>query len=439
MKMLRVCMAILALGGSGTVLSAEIDAGYKRKLAEVIEGNLDTWVTQYKDFHQNPELGMEEVRTSAILAREMRKLGFTVTEKVGKTGVVALMKNGEGPLVMVRTDMDALPVRESTGLPYASKAKAIYNGGQSHVMHACGHDIHMAAWVGAAQVLVALKDRWHGALMFVAQPAEEGRGGAQAMLDDGIFARFGLPDHAFALHVGAGPYDTVSLVKGDMNSFAGGFNITFNGRGGHGSRPHATIDPIVMVGKFITDVQTVISREKDPQAFGVVSIGMIAGGTAGNVIPDSASVSGTVRWYESEVGEQLLAGIERTARTIVAQAGAPEADIAIRSGNTNVVNDAALYDRTFQAFSRMDGQMRTVAGKRGTASEDYGLFLREFKSSMYFGVGGYDPALFKPDGTPLDVEKVVSNHNPNFAPVPGPTLSTAVTAMTTAVFNVMND
>lgn len=438
-RTLAFCAALTMPGFVGTAWSADIDDAYRQRLATIVDGNIAAWVERYEDFHQYPELGMEEVRSAAILAEQMRGLGFAVTEQVGNTGVVAMLENGDGPLVMVRADMDALPVQELTGLPYASQVRTDYNGGESYLMHACGHDIHMAAWLGAAQALVEMKDRWQGTLMFVAQPAEEGRGGARAMMEDRIFERFGLPDHAFALHVMPGPYDSVFMVKGAMNSFAGGFNITFNGRGGHGSIPSATIDPIVMVGKFITDVQTVVSREIDPRKFGVISIGAISGGNAGNVIPDSASVSGTVRWYEPAVGETLLAGVERTARAIVAQAGAPEADITIRSGGTNVVNDAELFDRTYEAFGKLGDRMRTLVTGPGTGSEDYGVFLQDFDSSMYFAVGGFDPVLFADDGTPLEHSQVPSNHSPYFAPVPNPTLRTAVTAMTTAVFNVLSD
>lgn len=438
-KMIFLAM-LAALSAADSLPATEINDAYKERLNDVIEANMNSWLEQYKDFHMHPELGLEEVRSASILAKEMRKLGFDVTGKVGKTGVVAIYKNGDGPVVMIRADMDALPVKEATGLPYASNAKAMYNGEETPLMHACGHDIHMTAWLGTAKALVSMKDKWKGTLMFVAQPAEEGRGGAKAMMDDHIFERFGIPDHAFALHVMPGPYDSVLLVKGAFSSYAGGFQIKFNGRGGHGSMPNTTIDPIMMAGKFINDVQTVVSREKDPQEFGVISVGMVSAGKAGNVIPDSATLAGTVRWYDPKVGEKLLSGIERTAESIVSQVGAPSADINIVGSNEfgAVINDPELFDETQKAFEMMPNEMRTLVGKPITASEDYGLFLKDFKSSVYFAVGSMDPSLFDKDGKPLDITKVPSNHSPFFAPVPEPTLRTAVTAMTTAVYNVMN-
>jgi amidohydrolase len=217
----------------------------------------------YKDIHTNPELSFQETRTAAKLAGELRALGFEVTEGVGKTGIVGLYRNGPGPTVMVRTELDALPLAENTGLPYASKAKQMLRGAETPVMHACGHDIHMAAWVAAAKILVDMKDQWSGTLMFVGQPAEEAGGGAKTMVADGLFTRFPKPDYGFALHVGPGPFGTVSFKPGVINSTSDSFAITFNGKGGHGSRPHTTVDPVMMAARFIVDVQSVVSREKD--------------------------------------------------------------------------------------------------------------------------------------------------------------------------------
>jgi len=431
------CAVLLAAPQANAGPSA-LNAKFRSSVSSFIDGRMADWVETYKDFHTHPELGLEEVRTSGILAKKMRDMGFDVTEGVGKTGVVAIYRNGAGPTVMVRADMDALPMEEKTGLPYASKVKTMWNGAETPVMHACGHDIHITSWLGTAETLLSMKDRWRGTLMFIAQPAEEGRGGASGMMKDGLYERFGKPDHAFALHVGVGPYDEASMTKGAINSSSGGFEIRFNGAGGHGSRPHSTIDPITMAARFVMDVQSVVSREKDPQQFGVVSVGAIQSGSAGNIIPDNALVRGTIRWYDDKVGDKLLEGVERTAKAVVAMAAAPEADISIRRGARAVVNDDTLADSTCAAMQKvMPGKVRWTIPTTG--SEDYSEFLTEdVRSSVYFRIGAYDPALFR-DGEAIDLFKVPSNHSPFFKPVPEPTLRTGVTAMSTAVMNVLKD
>ncbi|RYH12603.1 MAG: amidohydrolase, partial [Alphaproteobacteria bacterium] len=248
------------------------------RIAPVVAGMYPSLETLYKDLHAHPEIAFQEVKTAARMAEEMRKLGFEVTEKIGKTGVVAIYKNGPGPTVMVRTELDALPMEEKTGLPYASKVKTEWNGRETFVAHSCGHDIHMASWVGTARTLLAVKDQWKGTLMFVAQPAEEGTSGAKAMIADGLFKRFPLPDYAFALHTSPSPYGHVGYRIGAITSNSDSMEITFKGQGGHGSAPDKTIDPIAIAARFVTDVQTVVSREKDPAEFGVVTVGAIQGG-----------------------------------------------------------------------------------------------------------------------------------------------------------------
>ncbi|MEA1650641.1 amidohydrolase [Nitrospirillum sp. BR 11164] len=259
-----------------TAVEAEVGADY---------GHLDAL---YKDIHSHPEVAYQEVRTAARLAKEMKALGFEVTEHVGKTGIVAIYRNGAGPTVMVRTELDALPMEEKTGLPYASTAKTTWNGKETFVAHSCGHDIHMAAWVGTAKALLALKDQWHGTLMFIGQPSEEDVSGAKAMIDDGLFTRFPKPDLGFALHVAPAPAGTILYKAGVLSSTSDSLSVTFHGKGAHGSMPHQSIDPVLMAARFVVDVQGVISREKDPAAFGVVTVGAIQAGSAGNIIPDSA-------------------------------------------------------------------------------------------------------------------------------------------------------
>src|SRR3954453_11795278 len=265
---------------------AEIDVtALKSAISVSLERDYPGLDALYKDLHAHPEIAFQEVKTAAKLAVEMRALGFDVTEKVGKTGLVALYKNGDGPTIMVRTELDALPMEEKTGLPYASHDKTNWNGRETFVAHSCGHDIHMASWIGTARTLVGLKDQWQGTLMFIAQPAEETVEGAKAMLNDGLFTRFPKPDFAFALHDGPFAYGNITYRVGIGSSNSDSLLVRFRGRGGPGAAPQATIDPVMIAARFIVDLQSVISREKDPTEFGVVSIGAIHGGTAENIIP----------------------------------------------------------------------------------------------------------------------------------------------------------
>jgi amidohydrolase len=312
---------------------AELDVA---KLKTTIEASVENEYPKldafYKDIHAHPEIAFQEVKTAAKLAVEMRAIGFEVTEQVGKTGLVAIYKNGDGLTIMVRTKLDALPMEEKTGLPYASHDKTNWNGRETPVAHSCGHDIHMASWVGTAKTLVGLKDQWHGTLMFIAQPAEEEVSGAKAMLDDGLFTRFPKPDVGFALHDGPFAYGTILYRAGVSYSSGDGLFIRFHGRGGHGAEPQKTIDPVMIAARFVVDVQSVISREKDPTEFGVVSIGAIHGGTAGGIVPDAVIVLGTIRTFKPEVRAKMLAGIERTAKAVAAMADAPPPDIEISAG-----------------------------------------------------------------------------------------------------------
>ncbi|ENZ80667.1 MULTISPECIES: amidohydrolase [Caulobacter] len=389
----------------------------------------------YKDIHSHPELGFQEVETAKKLAAQMRALGFTVTEGVGKTGVVAVLKNGDGPKVLIRTELDALPMQEKTGLPYASTATAMWNGEKVFVDHSCGHDIHMAAWIGTARQMVARKAQWKGTLVFVAQPSEETVSGAKAMLADGFIDRFGKPDYGFALHVGPGAAGEVYYKPGVLTSTSDALDVTFNGRGAHGSMPAASIDPVMMAARFTVDVQSVISREKDPAAFGVVTVGSIQAGSAGNIIPDKAKVRGTIRTQDAAVRDKILAGVERTVKGVTEMAGAPPADLTITPGGKAVINDQALTDRTAAVFKTAFGARAVLTPQPGSASEDYSEFIIAGVPSVYFSIGGYDPAVIakaKAEGKVLPV-----NHSPYFAPVPEPSIRTGVEAMTLAVMNVM--
>ena len=415
---------------------AEMDVA---RLAAAIEASVEADYPRldalYKDIHAHPELAFEEVKTAAKLAAEMRALGFEVTEKVGKTGLVALYSNGDGPTIMVRTELDALPMEEKTGLAYASRDKAIWNGRETFVAHSCGHDIHMASWVGTAKTLLGLKEQWKGTLMFIAQPAEEIVQGARAMLADGLFTRFRKPDFAFALHAGGAPYGSVSYRVGIGSSNVDGLYIKFQGRGGHGAMPQRTIDPVMMAARFVVDVQSVISREKDPTEFGVISIGSIHGGTAANVIPDDVVVVGTIRSFKPEVRAKMLAGIERTAKAVAAMSDAPPPDIRIGEGTKAVINDPAVVATAEKALKAAFGD-RLRLTPANTTSEDFSEFAGAGVPSMMFNIGVYEPERWmaaNKAGTPLP-----GNHSPLFAPVPKPTIQTGITALTLAVLSAFD-
>ena len=405
-------------------ITAEVDGDYPRLEA------------LYKDIHAHPELGFQETRTAAKLAAEMRSLGFTVTEGVGGTGVVAIYHNGPGPLVLVRTELDALPMQELTGLPYASVAKAQWNGRETYVAHSCGHDSHMAIWTGTAKALLSLRSKWSGTLMFVGQPSEESVGGAKAMLADGLYTRFGgKPDYAFALHVGPGPAGEISYRAGAISSTSDSLEITFLGRGSHGSMPSLAIDPIVMAARFIEDVQTVISREKDPAAFGVVTIGGVQAGTVGNIIPDHADLKGTIRSYDEGVRKKIIEGVRRTANGVAEIAGAPSPKVTIEGGGKAVINDAALTARTAIVLKAAFGDRAYEEPRPGAASEDFSEFVDAGVPGLFLGLGGVDMeriAAARAKGAP-----VPANHSPYFFPTPEPTIKTGVEAMTLTVINVM--
>jgi hippurate hydrolase len=389
----------------------------------------------YKDIHASPELAFEEVNTAKKLAKELRDLGFEVTEGVGKTGVVGLLRNGIGPTIMVRTELDALPMEEKTGLPYASKVKTTYLGKETFVAHSCGHDIHMAGWVGTARTLVSMKDHWKGTLMFVAQPAEEVLGGAKAMLEDGLFKRFGKPDFAFALHTWPMAYGEIGFNTGAVTSNSDSFEAVFHGRGAHGSAPDKSIDPVLIASRFVVDVQGVISREKDPFQFGVFSVGAIQGGTSGNIIPDNVALRGTIRSYDQSVRTKMQDGIRRTAKAVATMAGAPEPEVKIMSGGDAAINDVPLVERTEVALKLAFGA-KVKRMPPITPSEDFAEYGNVGVPAMFFLVGVHDPkdveASRQPGGKPLP-----GNHSPFFAPVPEPSIKTSVKAMSLAVLTAL--
>jgi amidohydrolase len=427
-------MALVVAALPGAAGAADI-AGTRAAIDRSLDAQYPHLEAVYKDIHIHPELGFQEDRTAAKLAGEMKALGYEVTEGVGKTGIVALYKNGPGPTVMIRTELDALPLEEKTGLPYSSHAKQLLRGVETPVMHACGHDIHMAAWVAVGKIMLDLKDQWSGTLMFIGQPAEEGGGGAKRMVADGLFTRFPKPDYGFALHVGPGPYGSVFFKPGVINSTSDGLQITFKGKGGHGSRPHVTIDPVMEAAHFIVDVQSVISREKDSSKFGVITIGSVQAGNAGNVIPDTATVRGTIRSYDNDVRLKMLDGINRTAKAVAMMADAPEPEIKLSEGAKSVVNDNALTERGAAVLKAAFGDKAQRMREPGSASEDYSEFVMAGVPSFYFGIGGLDPAMLKKAAA--EKMSVPGNHSPEFAPVPEPSIKTGAEAMSLVLLDVL--
>jgi hippurate hydrolase len=429
-------LAICALAGIAQAQGNDVAKRFGSDVEAQVERHHASLDALYKDLHAHPELAFEEVNTAKKLALAMRELGFEVTEGIARTGLVAMLRNGEGPTVMVRTELDALPMEEKTDLPYASKVRTTYAGKESFVAHSCGHDLHMAIWVGTAKTLVSLKDRWRGTLMFVAQPAEETVSGAKPMLAEGLFTRFGKPDVAFALHAWAMAYGEVGLNSGAVLSSSDAFEARFLGRGAHGSAPDKSIDPVLMASRFVVDVQGVISREKDPFQFAVFSVGSIQGGTAGNIIPDAVELRGTIRTMDKGVRTRLHEGIRRTAKAAAAMAGAPEPEVKIAAGVDAVVNDAAVVDRTEAALKSVFDPAKIKRMPPATPTDDFSEFVAAGVPSMFFFIGVLDPkeveASRQPGARPLPI-----NHSPFFAPVPEPSIRTGIKAMSVAALTAL--
>lgn len=438
LKSLSVVLAVASACAGGSAFAGD-PAQDRLAIDKQINANYASLEALYKDVHAHPELAMQETRTAGILASKMRALGFTVTEKVGGTGVVALLRNGEGPTVMVRTELDGLPMEEKSGLAYASKAQATRDGKPTFVAHSCGHDIHMASWLGAAQALVAMKSGWHGTLMFIAQPAEETVKGAKAMIADGLFTRFPKPDYAFALHVWPALADTVRVKDGVATSNSDSIEIVFKGRGGHGSMPSATIDPIVMGSHFVSDVQAVISRQKDPDAFGVVTVGSFQSGSVGNIIPNDATLKLSVRSFSPEVRTILLEGVERTAKATAAMSNAPAPLVTHLYGTSAIVNDHLLAEKaqgvlTAAGGIKVDAQSAFAPG--WSASEDFSTFGEAGVRSLFYMLGIYDQAAI--DAAEEKQQPLATNHSPFFAPDPITTIPVGVRTLALSALMVLN-
>ncbi len=393
----------------------------------------------YLDLHQNPELSGHEARTAEKLAARLRSAGYEVTEHVGGTGVVAILRNGAGPTIMLRTELDALPVEEKTGLPYASKVHAKDDAGHDvAVMHACGHDLHLAAILGTAEIMARSKNTWHGTLMLIGQPAEETIAGAKAMLDDGLFTRFPKPDVAVALHVGNNlPAGMASITPGIYNTNADSLRITIYGKGGHGAMPQSAIDPIVIAARTILALQTIVSREVKPGEMAVVTVGYVQAGTKNNIIPDQAEMGLTVRTYKQDVRQQILAAIARITKAEAIAGNAPHEPLVEHVEGTDAVyNDPALAERLMAPLEAALGKDKVVIAEPIAPSEDFSYFVEQGVPGFYFSLGGADPEKFAEAKAGATI--LPSNHSPLFAPDVDPALRAGIEAEVAVLRNLLN-
>jgi amidohydrolase len=417
-----ILMALSIANGSAAL--AEQTRGINQAVPEIaaLEPELESL---YRELHEHPELAFHEERTAAALADRLRVLGFEVTTQVGGTGLVAILRNGSGPVVMLRTELDALPIEEKTGLPFASKAKGLNSEGKEvPVAHACGHDLHMTGWYGTAKIMAHRRNKWHGTLMLVGQPAEEITRGAAAMLADGLFTRFPKPDFAISMH------DEPSLPSGKVGFHAGFFrassdavDVTIFGRGGHGGKPQLTVDPVVLAARSILGIQTIVSRETDPLSPAVVTIGSIHGGNAGNVIPDEVRMQMSVRTYDDKVRKRILASIKRQVDAEAAAADAPSPpSIKVIPGSEAVYNDPQLTTRLVDVLRQNLGVESVLEMPAKMTSEDFSEYGRAGVHAVLLHIGAVNPATLASGGRLPDL------HSPQWFPELEPTLRSLVAA-----------
>ncbi len=429
------------LPAAGSALSAPDDV--KSLVAQKIDADYASLEALYKHFHANPELSLMEEKTAARLAAELRAAGYEVTEKFGGTGIVGVLKNGAGPTLLIRTDLDGLPVTEETGLPYASTTRVTsLSGTEVSTMHACGHDVHMTVFTGTARLLAALKDRWSGTAVFIGQPAEEIGTGARSMLAAGLYRQFPTPDYAIAIHDSATlPAGTVGIREGFVMANVDSVDITVRGRGGHGAYPHVTIDPVVLAARIVVALQTIVSRETRPVEPAVVTVGSIHGGTKHNIIPDEVKLQLTLRSYSDQVREHTIAALRRICRGEAIAAGVPEELmplIAIKDEFTPATyNDPTLTRRVRTSLETWLGADKVTTIDPEMGGEDFSQFARTVEKvpACMFRIGAVDPAKVAESqrtGGPLP-----SLHSSKFAPLPEPTLKTGVTALTAAALDLL--
>ena len=436
-SLLAVCLSAGSTSGAATPAKTPARTPAASVLAplDALYPELDSL---YLDLHRNPELSQHEEKTAAKMAERLRSLGFAVTTGFAGHGVVGVLENGAGPTVMLRTELDALPVEERTGLPYASRVTTKDDSGATvSVMHACGHDIHMASWVGAATLLARAKDRWKGTLVMIGQPDEEKGSGAKKMLDAGLFTRFPRPDFVVAIH------DSPDLPAGKIGARPGfalanvdAVDITVYGRGGHGAYPHKTVDPIVIAARTIVALQTIVSREQNPFDPAVVTVGSIHGGTKHNIIPDEVRLQLTVRSYKEEVRKRLHAAIERVAKAEAAAAGAPkEPRVTVTLGDPATYNDPKLMARLAKVLAQQFGQGAVLEPDAVMAGEDFSWYGRAGVPTAILWVGGVAPERFEAAqkaGTALP-----GLHSSEWAPDREPTIRTGVGTLTTAALELL--
>jgi hippurate hydrolase len=442
-------LKVIRLGLLASVLLLPTALSAQAPLDKMVEEELAWLVATYKHFHSHPELSYEEKETAAHVVDELRQLGFEVTENVGKYnlpgrtsyGLVGVLRNGAGPTVWVRTDLDGLPVEEKTGLPYASRVRVKLGAGETGVMHACGHDIHMSNFLGTAKLLTRMKNRWSGTLVLLGQPAEEVGAGAEAMLRDGLYERFPRPDFVIALHDSASlPAGSVGVLEGYALASADSVDIIVRGAGGHGAYPHTTKDPIVLASQIVLALQTIRSREINPQDAAVVTVGSFHAGTKHNIIPDEARLQLTIRSYKPEVRQRIISSIERISRGLAEAAGIPPErapTVTLSDGTPSTYNDPALTQRLAGVFERALGKEAVIWTEPVMGAEDFSHYTlegRQIPTSMFW-LGAVPQARWKE--AKEKGETLPSLHSPHFAPDAETALRTGVRAMTAAVLDLM--
>jgi hippurate hydrolase len=404
----------------------------------------DDWFAQqspnllalYHHLHSHPELSFHEVETSRRIAEELKAAGAEVTTGLGKYGVVGVLRNGEGPVVLVRSDLDALPIVEQTGVPYASKVTTTDDEGKTvGVMHACGHDVHMTCLVGTARWLAEHKDRWKGTVVLIGQPAEEKIGGAKAMLADGLYERFPRPNYALALHVAHDlPTGKLAYTKGPAMASSTSLDILVRGKGGHGARPNDTIDPIVLASALVLDLQTIVSREINPLDPSVVTVGSIHGGSKHNIIPSEVRLQLTIRSYKPEVRSHLIEAISRKAKGLAIAHRAPEPEVVISDDTPATINTPGLVDRVVPVLKRAVGESNVEEVEPTMGAEDFGLFSTGGVPIFMFRLGVVPPARFEGGRARGDLPPI---HSSLFKPDAPPSLETGIKAMTAAVVDLL--
>jgi hippurate hydrolase len=425
---------------AGAAASAAQAASLPAPFAEQLNANYPSVEALYQDLHRNPELGFNEHRTAAELAKRVKALGYEVTTGVGGTGVVAILKNGPGPTVMLRTEMDALPVQEKTGLPFASTVTVKNKAGETvPVAHACGHDLHMASWYGTAKLMADNRKAWHGTLMLIGQPAEEPVAGAAAMLKDGLFTRFPKPDYALSLHDDAsGPSGTIMYHAGPFRASSDVVNITIFGQGGHGAVPHETRDPVVMAARVVMALQTLVSRENNPVDPVVITVGSIHGGTQGNIIPDQVKLQLTVRTFSDAVRKRVLASIAREVKGEAIAANMPKAPLVdVEPGTDSVYNDPALMGRVVPVLQAALGKDKVVEMPQKMTSEDFSQYGLAGAHALLLHVGAVAPERL--EAAKKAGEHLPGTHSPQWAPDFKPTVHSMITAETAVLLDLFNN